>query len=90
MQKRFIAYVQIRYAKRVSLDTLFVYFAHCNFARSNVQKIIEEKVEVKNVSARTPKRIAAAKKYRDAARHKDELTRKAVDRIVHHFVCPDA
>jgi hypothetical protein len=56
--------------------------------RLKVQKRKDMKMKAKT-SARTPRRIAAAKKYRDEVRNKDELTKAAVDRIVRHFVCPN-
>jgi len=44
---------------------------------------------MKKVSARTPRRIAWAKKYREQVKDKDEVTKAAVDRIVRMFVCPN-
>lgn len=41
------------------------------------------------ISARTPRRVEAARRYREAVKDKDEATRLAVDRIVRLFVCPD-
>lgn len=41
------------------------------------------------ISARTPRRIEAARRHREAVKDKDEATRLAVDRIVRLFVCPD-
>jgi hypothetical protein len=38
---------------------------------------------------RTAKRIRNAERIRLKYRHLDEFTRKAIDRIIHHFVCPD-
>ena len=45
---------------------------------------------MKKPNPRTPERIRKAAYYRNMVKHKDAMTRQAVDRIVHYFVCPDA